>query len=433
MQPNRIPNPKPFFSLLAAIILLLTINITAFSAFNGSWQSDLYLTTQTNPLTLSSKLNLNYSTGGVSYSSSSTFSQDSFKTQDFGVDFTLGLLEVDSTLSFQPQAKRLDYWLTGADFSLGGLGIGNNFLLEYLDQEEGHGAGYELTLSGVLPAGPKMYVTNRFGMEENEAEWLGVEEGSGYTIVTASNQVETYGASQFQYVSTTIELTELGFACCSFDSTTRFSEEKGFDYSVFEFELNAKGLPLKLDGKLQFTTQTKSVELDPRIEMDWACFEVYTDLTTADDEDLLGNNSTKVDTIGGLQIEGFGISGVKLGHITFSSLTALSGNLNRLTDKEDLDLRATDYVLDPDPIYSGLYTETAYDEVISVEKSGEEYGLTFGADIYFDMTGSSSLFDTALFTGNGEYHFTEQFKASAGVALKPERIEKIRLGFDYYF
>ena len=137
MQPKSTSTPKLFFSLLATIILLLTINITAFPAFNGSWQNDLNLTTQTNPLTISSELNLNYSTGGVSYSSSSTFSQESFKKQDLGVDFTLGLLEVDSTLSFDPSAKRLDYWLTAADFSLGGLGIGNSFLLEHLNEEEG--------------------------------------------------------------------------------------------------------------------------------------------------------------------------------------------------------------------------------------------------------------------------------------------------------
>lgn len=420
---------KPFLTITSiTIVLFLTTGLTGHADLTGSWENDLNLGPEPNLLeSFSSELDLYYTSGGIDYRSSSLFKKDSYYAQSFGASTTLGTLDIDSTLDFDPQAVRLNYFLAEADFRLSGLNIGNTFLLEDTENS-GYGAGYQLELSGRFPDGPNLYVNNLLGMESNQAESLGIVRGSGYTIVTGD-----YGPSTLQYVSTTVEISEQRFDCCSFTSTTKFSEEEGFEYSNFEFDMESENLPLELWAKLSFSPQTKSVELDPRLDLGWACFEVYTDLSTPDDEDLLVNNSTEVSTIGGLEIEGFGITGVDLGHVTFSSLTALKGNLNRLTDQEDMDLRARDYVLDPDPVYSGLYVNTPYDEVISIEKSNKGDDVYFGADVYFDMSGSSSLFDTALFTGAGSFDLSDQFTLGGGVAIKPDKLETVRLSFDYYF
>jgi len=412
-----------------ATICFLATGVTGHADLSGSWENDLYLDSGTNMLyKFSSELFLNYNSGGIDYISSSLFKKDSYYAQTFGIATSISEVDIDSTLDFDPQESGLNYFLAEAALNLADLNIENTFLLEYTGDNWGFGSGYELELSGELPGGPKMYVTNLFGMEENEAEALGIVRGSGYTIQTGN-----YGPSQFPYTSTTIEISAQRLDCCTFTSTTKLSGENVFEYSIFEFTVDSTSLPFNLGGKLEFRPQTKSVELNPKLDLDWACFEVYTDLYTGDDENLLVNNATGTSIIGGLELEGFGITGLDLGEIAFSSLTALKGDLNRLTDQEDMDLRADDYVLDPDPIYSGLYTNIPYDEVISVEKFSEDSDLYFGADIYFNMSGSLSLFDIGLFTGVSSYDLSDQFTLGAGVAIRPDKLETVRLSFDYYF
>jgi len=421
-------------AISVVMICLLTTGVTGRADLSGSWENDLYLGSGISVLEkYSSELVLNYYSGGIDYTSTSLVKKDSYYAQTFGIATSISAVDIDSTLDFDPQESRLNYFLAEADLTLVDLNIENTFLLEYTGDVWGFGSGYELELSGELPGGPKMYVTSLFGMEENEAEALGIVRGSGYTIQTGTGQSGNYGPSQFQYISTTIEISAQRLDCCTFTSTTKLSEEEGFEYSIFEFTIDSTSLPFDLGGKLEFRPQTKSVELNPKLDLDWACFEVYTDLYTGDDENLLVNNSTGTSIIDGLELEGFGISSLDLGEVTFSSLTALKGDLNRFTDQEDMDLRADDYVLDPDPIYSGLYTNIPYDEVISVEKFSEDEDLYFGADLYFDMSGSLSLFDIGLFTGVGSYDLSDQFTLGTGVAIRPDKLETVRLSFDYYF
>ena len=422
-------NCKSFLIITSiAVIFLLTTGLTGYADLSGSWKNDLYLNPGPTMIgTFDSQLSLRYSSSGIDYTSLSLFRKDSYYAQTFKAHTNLGLVDVDSSLDFDPQKSRLNYFRGEADLTLANLNIGNTLLLENT-KSSGYGAGYQLELSGRIPKGPGIYVNNLMGMEENQAESLGIVRGSGYTIKQGSA-----GPSSLQYVSTTIEITYQRPDCCSYTSTTRFSKEEGFEHSILEFDLETETLPFELGAKLKFTSQTKSVELNPMIDMNWACFEIYTDLTTADDEDLLVNNSTGVSTLAGLEIEGFGITNLNLGHVTVSSITALKGNLNRLTNQEDIDLRAEDYVLDPDPVYSSLYTNTPYDEVISVEKSGKNDDLYFGADIYFDMSGSISPFDMGLVTGVGSYDLSDQFTLGVGVAIKPDKLDTVRFNFDYYF
>jgi len=238
-------------------------------------------------------------------------------------------------------------------------------------------------------------------------------------------------------VDSELQLTGMVFDCCSYDVTTKFSEEKGFEETEFEFNIGGENNPISFEVDLTFTTQTKSIELDPSIDTTWGCFDVYADLTTSNVDDLLGNNSVTVSSLGGLQIEGFGISNVSLGHVTFSSLTALDGNLYRPIRTYDMDLRAGDYVIDPALLYRRLYKETDYDEIFSLEKKRDEFPLTLGVDFYFDMSGDQvtedSIFDLALITGNGRYQLSDQFSLGAGVAVEPGALKRFRLSFGYSF
>ncbi|MBS3812935.1 hypothetical protein KGY64_03840, partial [Candidatus Bipolaricaulota bacterium] len=182
---------KEQFKVLALTILMVVISLSVSAhgedTLTGSFTNDLYLNPQTSSLiTYRSDLEVTYYLKDMRLSLSSVFTEDSYHSQKFGLDYSLGLLDTYSTLSYDPDNSRINYFKGEADTVLSGIGIENTFVLEYLEDEEVYGSGYELTLYGKIPDGPSLYVDNLFGMEDNEAELLGLVDGSGYTIQTGS-------------------------------------------------------------------------------------------------------------------------------------------------------------------------------------------------------------------------------------------------------
>ena len=437
---------KVFSSLISGFLVailfccLLLSNSVQAEDLSGSWSNDLYLNPQS-PSSLidySSTLSVSYSTGGVEYSSESVFHEDEFYSQIFEAGTRIGILDLSSTASFDPTNVRLDYWLTEGGLTLAGVRTENIFLLEYSEQHNGYGAGFELGVSGNISDAVGLNVASHFGMEENEAEALGLVEGSGYNLVTShGTQTRAYGPSQFQYVDTEVQLTGMVLDCCEYDVTTEFSEANGFEDTEFEFNIGGEDNPIGFEVDLTFAPQTKSVELDPSIVTKWGCFDVFTTFTTTSPDNELHNNSMQSSTINGLQVKGFGLSGVSLGHVTLSSITALDGNLYRAPMTHHMDLHADDYLIEPPQDYAALYRQTDYDQIFSLLKSGDDFNLTFGGDFYFDMsndsTGTNSLFDLALVTGNGSYMLSDQFTIGAGFAIEPNVLDSFRFSFDYSF
>jgi len=443
VQDRVIPLLVFFFS----VAIFLTGPLSLYSAhgdeLSGTWENDIYIVPSSTDGMIGSDrplstLSISYSTGGVTYSSESIFKKDEFYSQEFGLNYRMGILDLSSTASFDPTAISMNYWLNEGSFTLAGARFDTIFLLQQLPDSDEFGSGLQVTLSGNLAEGASASVISRFGMRENESQLLGLEPGSGYTIITShGDQEDVYGPSQLQYYNSEIQLTGMVLDCCEYDVTTKFSEANGFEKTEFEFAIGGEDNPIGFEVDLKFTAQTKSVELDPSIVTEWGCFDVYTDLTTTAANDELGNNSTTASLIDGLQIKGYGISDVSLGHVTFSSLTALDGNLYKAPNTYNIDLRSYDYILEPPQEYITLFTETPYDQVFSLYKSGEDLNLTFGGDFYFDMSSDSaemdSLFDVALITADGAYKLSDQFTMGAGFSIKPDSLERIRLSFDYSF
>ena len=390
---------------------------------------------------------------------------------EFGVSTTVGLLDLSGTVNFATQTPGLDYMTSQASLTLGGVSITDTFVLQpvmegtttstytywknnstndvtddeytYYTPTDELGAGMDITFSGETPGGVSVEVSNLFGMESvvdfgdypySSLTKTGTVSGkvfgsgeiphtTGYNIVTehdpANSQTPSYGGSSMQYVSTTLTLDNMSIGCCDFSSETMFSEANGFEYTLFEFTVESSSMPLVLDGDLKFTAQTKSVSLEPSFETDWACFEVYTDLVAGSTQtpyDELSNNGTKVSVLDAFEIEGFAITGVKLGHVEFSSYTALGDNML-------IDIAGTKFG------YNGYY----YDEVIRIEKL-EEYPLDFTLDTFFDMTESGALFDLGLFSGSMEYKLDEEFTVGTGLSIKPNAgLQSFDFTFDYSF
>lgn len=357
------------------------------------------LVPQNDPIdSFSSTLTVDYEVAGVTYSSVSDFSLTGYSDQEFTVDFSLSGLGLESTADFDPSAKKLDYWLnTGTVAIPTGIELTPVFLLQKTE-DDGFGAGMKIGLSGDTSGGISLDLENFFGLEEDSGK------ESGYALVTSNG---AYGPSSLQYVSTTLELTGMSLGCVDYTGEASFSEADGFKYMDFDFTIVNETWPLEFSSTVSFTPEAKSVTLDPSLTLDFACFTVYNDISgTISSDPSTGNKLT------GLEIQGFSISGVELGHVEFSSYTALGDNvISDLTNDFD-------------------YGDD-YDEVFRISKSDD---LDLTLDAYFDMTDSQQLFDFALLDGTATYDLSDQFTLGAGAEIgSSSGLGEFELTFDYSF
>lgn len=258
-----------------------------------------------------------------------------------------------------------------------------------------------------IPAETGYIMNTRFNLDGVSFTWTGGS-GSGTSYTAPSlvvDEVDIYpaeNAAAFKYYSTKLELTGLGMGCCTFDNTTVFTIVDGLKYTQFDFTIGEEAnLPISLTGQIKWnfgqyaTTTGKAATLTPTIATDWACFDIYAALTTSGS------------TITGLDFQGFGISGVEVGHVTLSALTALGSN--------------TVYTLD-----SSFH---AYDEVLRLQKL-DKYPLDFTVDIYTNMSGG--LVPVAV-DGSASYPISDQFTLGSGLAVTQSGLQEVKLSFDYTF
>ncbi|MCF7891277.1 hypothetical protein K9M78_08670 [Candidatus Bipolaricaulota bacterium] len=444
--------------LAVTLVLVLAAGFAAVAQdeerpLTGTWENTLYLN-PTEPelvdlVEFYSTVEGTYTSGGLTFTGEAdlaydnTYDYDGLTDLELGVSTSVGLLDLSSTVNFNTQTPGLEYWTSSASLTLGGVSITDTFVLQDTSDNpnvnNGFGAGMDLSFSGETPGGVSVTVNNYFGMEplvdtslrSARLDWgyatvgliTGTDYGygsipyySGYAIVDDHGSVQTassdYSPSSLQYVGSKLTLENLSLGCCDFSNETLFSEMNGFEYTLFEFTIESTSLPLTLDGALKFTPQTKSISLTPSIDTGWACFTVYTDLSG-----VLGNDGPSMtgDTINGLEIEGFAITGVELGHVTFSSYTALGSN--------------TLYTLEG----YNFYPHGTYDELFRIEKL-DKYPLDFTLDTYFDMSNSQGIFDLALFAGSMAYEIDEEFTIGTGVEVEPVGgLQEFSFTFDYSF
>lgn len=116
-----------FIWAVLVVLFVFAAGVSGFGNFSGSWESDVFLRPQTGSLNFKPKIQLNYFSEGINYRSTTLFDEGSLYAQKFRTDFLLGPLAVRSTLDFDPEVKRLNYFLTETGMILAGLDIGNTF------------------------------------------------------------------------------------------------------------------------------------------------------------------------------------------------------------------------------------------------------------------------------------------------------------------
>jgi len=378
---------KKFLALTMVLVLAAGFAAVAQEddrALTGSWENTITLKpVQTNSFdAFDSTLNVTYNSGGITYNSTSTFDLTGYTSQEFGVSTSVGLLDLDSTMDFDPTSPSLNYWKNTASLTLGGVSITDMFLLQ------NNGAGMELSFEGETPGGVSVTVDNLFGLKEND---------------DMDSDYEIYAGSSFDYWSTVMTLDNLSLGCCDFSNETKFVEgaEAGspmFKYSEFSIDMfEAGSLPLSLSADIKFEADQKTVTLDPGITTDWGCFDVWAVLDSTDS------------TYDGININGFALTGVNLGHVDLSYYSALDGN----------------YVSHWDGISKD------YPELLRIDKH-EELPLDFTLDTYLETGGSGGLFDLALFDASASYALDDEFTLGSGLEVKPSSgLDKLTLSLDY--
>jgi len=110
-------------------------------ALMGTWENELTLDPNADDdantfAAFDSMLSMEYTTGGISYSSDTKLSLDGLTEQEFGVDSSVGLLDLSSTLNMDVSGGNLRFWESSADMTLGGVSIGTTFYLQNHDWEQ---------------------------------------------------------------------------------------------------------------------------------------------------------------------------------------------------------------------------------------------------------------------------------------------------------
>lgn|GEM_PF-1840389 len=349
---------------------------------------------------------------------------DGYFAWEFGPDYPIGTMGGSTRADFGEE--ELDYWASTGIVNYGGFSYQGIFLLER--QPEGevseqinkvsksthnqveYNSGLELSLSGTKLSGIGVELIARFGLQPSPLELAGIQDGSGYDTFSGPDQ----GYERLSgYTGSEVSLEGVKFGPLRFDSTSNFSADSGFEKTTLDFSVGDDEDLLELDGSFQFKPGSKDITLEPELNLEWGCLDVYSELKP--DELTEGKN-----VIEGFAIRGYGMNEVSLGNVKFSFLEALGdNNLIRESEEKDWRLRAEDYGLFDRGRYSYLpggasvSSKTDYGGVLSLE--GGTGNLYLGVDLYWSE--KSELFGVSQLTGEAEYRLSNSFDLTTGLVL----------------
>lgn len=380
--------------LLIAVSLILAFGLFATGAtLSGSLKNDLTLTPRgddffsSNSKLTRSILNVKYSVDGLTLNSKTVFDIDGLSGQVFKFNTSLGKLGLSSKIKFDPEKNELALWKGSAFISLDGLSLSDTLLLKNSGSK--YSAGMALSLSGSTPGGVNYDVTNKFG--------------------------EASGASDFGYVNTVMKLSGLSLGCVDFNNKTKFSANSGFNWSKFSFYINPEDLPLTFGSTVSFS-EDKSIKINPSLDLDWSCFNVYTKIGPKLDE-----NSSKLDS---LIFKGFSLRTEVVENVYFGTYTALGDynvhNINRhLKGSYSYEV-------------GGTTRKLTFHEAFIFDVRND---LKLDLDIYFgDSSEGKSLFEFRMFTGSMSYPVSDQFTLGSSMyMLEDVGLDRLSFSLDYSF
>ena len=402
---------------------------------------------------------------------------DGYFAEDFGPDYPIGTAGGSSRVSFDEE--QLDFWVTKGIVNYGGFSYRGVFLLENIKESSpailqgvskpvifgtmndisaearaelqkvqagtlsfknisartsreileaiptetlekqlgvgsNYGAGLQLAVSGMKVSGVSVELKTRLGMVPNPGEMVGDDPGSGYDVFNSDGRYAGYTGSD-------VEINGIELGQVRLDTITSFTVEDGYDKTEVEFTLEEESLNFELDGTMTYSPDKKTLSLEPALDLEWVCFDVYTEINP-------GKLTEEKNEITGLQFKGYGVNELQIGNVKASFLETIGeAKLQRRSGEADWRLRASDYELSSDSEFSYegrsfVYDKTDYDGVLSLEGGGGN--LEVAVDTYWENE-DTGLFGISEVTGEGSYRISESFELTNGVVIDSDGLEEV--------
>ena len=222
-------------ALLTVMALLALVIPCQAMPLSGSWTSTLTLTfTPTFTMAMKSVASITGALSGLAYRTTTVLTEDGIYSYTVGASWSAWVLDFDTSLAFLGSVPRMDYFMFETSTMLAGLSLESTLLLEYEATSKEYGFGWEWVVEGKLTQDVSLKITNQLGLEENLAEQLGWQFGSGYDIVPRTDPASLY------YGTTWIEITGVAFCDSEAELIAKITGENGFEYlwTSYDFKLD---------------------------------------------------------------------------------------------------------------------------------------------------------------------------------------------------
>lgn len=349
--------------------------------------------------------------------SSGSFSVSTYLKQDIVIDWPIGTYTVLSNVVFSINPPTLSRGWLECTISAYGLKGTGSFLL--LPTGSTYSLGTKLTLQGTTIAGMSVEANSYFGV------W---SMGKDFNEIARTQS----SSNCLCYRGTDISLGGTVFGCASYDTSIRFTDQ-GFSYVKFESVMDAPDdwdISVSFDLTLEFAPQSASFIVVAPTLYYFNSEDVDTTFTFYLSLDLTGNGTGGPFSFDGLNLTGLRLNELSLGQTTLSGILALGDVLYTHKKKDDIYLHASDYYIYYRPSTStDIEIPTSYDTVLSLAHSTGNFTST--VDIYW-ASGSGSLFDLKLFTGEATYILSSEIELGFGLALDPlVGLKELRMDFTW--
>jgi hypothetical protein len=387
-------------ALVLSLGLLLAVGFATFAQgeLTGSWDTTITIapgeTMIENFFDFESNLEITYSVGGWSFTSTTGIDDTGWAWQDFAIAGAFGAFDVSGGMIVSPLGDDAAYpewvWLdTG--FTFGAVNIGIDFDLYASDIRlclEASATTGLVDITGVLCFGD-LYIHPYYGYPMDKTVGYPYYP---YFVAPADKGDNDECDLDWSGVSITVDFP----FCCADVSATLAMDCDGFDEICFEVDgIVVANIPwFTLGAELCFTLESKTLVLSPEFDFGAdVCFDVY---IHADDDDVTA--PLAVLTLPDIKIVGLGIE-CEIGGVSFSGLSWWDPD-------ESLDDYDKPGLLYGEPYWEAYRIATTEDACCGP--------FDFDITMFFDVD-STFLFDIAAFEANFSYELGANFIFSMGL------------------
>jgi hypothetical protein len=404
-------------ALVLSFALILGLGFAAFAQgeLHGEWWTQITIDpTATDIATFidfATEITVEYSVGGWTFTSWSSFDDSGWAEQLFSAGGAFGAFTLDSELRFAPLGGQFIHWDTSASFTFGAVDIGMEFVLVPSD------VLLEITAAATTGLVDIDFILDLGDVTQSYCgdPWYVWYAGDGFCDFDFNG---IYIDVEFPFCCADIHM-DLDFTCSGFQKVCFTT--KG---------ITVPNLPwLGIDAKVCFQTDSKKITLYPSIDFGVdVCFEIYMSLLDTSDNPIgYYFNNLKTTKIGGFSVDGIALS-CEIGGVSFEGVSYWGPGF---VDWGEY-YCGNPYMYKPGILGDYLADATTWEAYrISTTEDACCGPFDFDLTFFFD-SGSGYLFDVSAVDTEFSYELGENFTVELGfeyVATAPG-LTLLQFGFD---